>query len=228
MFEWDSKIEYRVRRKGSSVNLKVKNIHLELISVIRQSVQESGNSLEADSVEIAKLMGSLKPETFETSISMAMEKLMRNKILINPHYNGGWHDHKCYGNTDLIVTGRDGSEIEIPKLYSSDIPEKIRAKYDNLNKYYVYIYKLEGKVIYVGKGIGRRIEHYKSKIEHNCGILGILKSGHDIEAVKIAENLTDEMATNLENAYLLSVLGSGGTLLNRAIPKFVKERIKEK
>lgn len=216
--------DFKLRRVGSSVRVNVSAHHLEILRVMRDMIISTGQSIDMTASEFQSYI----PDGWarnESPFAMALEMLGRQKFIVRSSHGREWSYVKCHGIMDLVLTKPDGSEEKFEKIYANDIPEKVRALYDNLNRYYVYVYKVDGNVVYVGKGVGRRIKHYGSKIEHNGELIGLAREGVEIEAVKIAENLSEEMASRLEEMYLLAVLGSGGKLLNTALSLKVKKEL---
>lgn len=215
----------KLRRVGSSVNLGVSAYHLAILETVRTIIAETDTSIDLSADEFQDKMpyGWARAEA---SFAMAWEMLGRQKIVVKGPHQKGWSHVRCYGLVDSVITYKNGFEENLPSILASDAPYDIRDICNTLNTYYVYVYKIEGKVVYVGKGTGSRIKHYGTKIEHNPELAELHKQGVKVEAVKIAEGLSEEMAVRLEEAYLLAVLGSGGSLFNKAIPKKIKEELK--
>ncbi|WP_286260815.1 LEM-3-like GIY-YIG domain-containing protein [Pseudoalteromonas apostichopi] len=100
--------------------------------------------------------------------------------------------------------------------------------------YYVYMLKdprcRPAKVFYTGKGTGSRAtEHLRNIDGTNKGkyIQKIIESGFTPIVHKVVENLTEELALQIE-LELISGLGtieSGGVLYNSVIPKSIKRKV---
>lgn len=216
--------DFKLRRVGSSVKVGVSGYHLEVLRVMRRLLSSTGKSVDMSASEFQSHISDDWAKA-GAPFAQVLGMLSRQKFIARSPHGREWSYIRCHGILDLVLTRPDGSDEMFEKIYAEDIPEKVRALYDNLNRYYVYVYKVDGEVIYVGKGVGRRIKHYGSKIEHNGDLIGLAREGVEIEAVKIAENLSEEMACRLEEMYILAVLGSGGKLYNTALSVKVKEEL---
>jgi dihydroneopterin aldolase len=132
-------------------------------------------------------------------------------------------DVVCYGTPALILTTRTGKEFLLPKVFSEDIPENLANKFENIRNHYVYVCKLKDRVIYVGKGVGDRIKHCLSGKSSSEELNKLYSDGEPLSVEKVAENLTEEMATHLEESYIRALIKSGDNLLNKALPEDIKQ-----
>ena len=129
----------------------------------------------------------------------------------------------CFVTPELVVTTRVGVEHEFPAIFAEGTPEKLEAKFSDLNTFYVYVCRHEGKIIYVGKGNKDRFNHCISGSSSSPDLNSLVKRGENLTAEKVAENLSEEMAIHLEESYMRALVLSGTSLVNRQIPSDVRE-----
>lgn len=83
-------------------------------------------------------------------------------------------------------------------LFYDEARKEFLDKYFRHGQYYVYIHKLNGVVVYIGKGSGERaLKWYRTKPEHSELILN-----NSIEIEIVANNLTEENALLIEDALI--------------------------
>lgn len=133
----------------------------------------------------------------------------------------------CYGTPALVLTTRAGKEYLLPEVFSTNIPENLFDKFSSMAHYYVYVCKLEGVVVYVGKGTRSRMNHCLSGKSSCRELNALVAEGRDLTVEKIADNLTEEMATYLEDSYITAMINSGINLFNKALPQTVKSGNKD-
>lgn len=133
----------------------------------------------------------------------------------------------CFGTPDLVITTRVGVEHEFPAIFAEGIPERLAAKFADLNTFYVYVCRHEGKIIYVGKGNKDRFNHCISGSSSNPDLNSLVKRGENLTVEKVAENLSEEMAIHLEESYMRALVLSGNSLVNRQIPSDVREFLEQ-
>lgn len=134
----------------------------------------------------------------------------------------------CFGTPELVVTTRVGVEHEFPAIFAEGTPEKLEKKFSDLNTFYVYVCRHDGKIIYVGKGNRGRSNHCLSGASSNPELNHLVSNGENLVVERVAENLSEEMAIHLEDSYMRALVLSGNSLVNRQMPKDVREFLEER
>lgn len=110
-----------------------------------------------------------------------------------------------------LDTGRTQSGLSSGSILSGKIIDKMRKddswNYLNVDpeKYYIYCGKLDGKIIYIGKGIGKRYLHIKSGKSHSVDLNRLFFCNNNPVEVDILLGGigTDEQAIRLEKEFIL-------------------------
>lgn len=189
------------------------------IFAIRRYIEVTGNCVNmsiADFANIAQLR-----RDYSNNILNLIANLSAKKLLVIEK-SPSLDNFCCYGTPALVLTTRTGKEHLLPEVFSNNIPENLFDKFSDMTHYYVYVCKLDGKVVYVGKGTRDRLNHCLSG-KSSCPELNVfVKTGRDLVVEKIADNLTEEMATYLEESYIIAMISSGANLFNKSLPKAIK------
>ena len=130
---------------------------------------------------------------------------------------------------DLICKERFKSVFEHHEMDYSEFTESMTAPaittlfhilFENLRRYYVYEALVDGEVKYVGKGKGDRLLHVSSGRSSSKKLNAVVLSGGSVEVRKIAENLLEGDALELERKTIMQYFKSGVDLYNKR-PKSV-------
>jgi hypothetical protein len=204
----------RVRSLGASLWLNITQEEYKMIMVVREYIRRMGKHMDVPIEHFESWCGGARLSQHR------MGKLSNNKIIFSEFSN---ERSICYGTPDLEFTGP--ADFCMKRLYADTTPRKFIERHFEGGKHYVYTCKLDGLVDYVGKGVGTRIQHLRLTKGHNRALTSAIKNCNDVKIEKIAEFLTDEMATDLEEAYIRSHLLSGKDLYNVNMPKWLREEV---
>lgn len=137
---------------------------------------------------------------------------------------GNVFETEKYGNVEILKvvnsvgitikwmdTGRTQSGLSSGSILSGKLIDKMRKdnswNYLNVNtdKYYIYCGKLDGEIIYIGKGIGKRYLHIKSGKSHNANLNRLFFCNNNPVEVEILLGgiSTEEQAIRLEKEFIL-------------------------
>lgn len=214
----------KIRFNGGSTNLKLSGQDKSAIFAIRRYIEVTGNSVHMSAEEFFKMVGWGNCLDIESRLSTIVNNIKANKLLImDSMYTGG--TFTCYGTPALVLTTRTGNEYNLPEVFSEDIPQTLSDKFSVMADFYVYVCKHNGRVIYVGKGTRERFKHCLSGKSSSNELNKLVKEGAALIVEKVAENLTEEMAIQLEESYIRAMVFSGTMLHNKSLPKDVREFI---
>jgi hypothetical protein len=105
-------------------------------------------------------------------------------------------------------------------MISPAITTLFHILYEDLRGYYVYEALVDGEIKYVGKGKGNRLLHVSSGRSSSKKLNAAVLSGGSVEVRKVAENLLEGEALELERKTIIQYFKSGVDLYNKR-PKSV-------
>lgn len=199
---------------------------------------ESSTQFYQSNAEFVKVLMNIRSmlESRNEFIEMSYHSLSRlcgdriSVVSMNKYFNSGFilgyssdESFRCYGNSDIIFQNNDKFEFKIPKLYVSSTPKSLFDKFLVAREYYVYLHYVDGIPSYVGKGIKNRINTSRENLIKTHRL-----QDRDVKSIKIASNLTERDAFQLEEAYMKAVYMSDGNLLNSAMSKDLAKEVLEK
>lgn len=206
----------KIRPLGGAVNYNMSYDDKKLIFSIRHLIETTNNPVQMSNVNLGKIV-----ELDERRVRDIVIRLSAQGMIVAESPWVYEKDTICYGFPTLIITTRVGKEFTIPQIIVGNTPEKLLGKLDK--RYYVYVCKKDDQVVYVGKGIGGRLNHCINGKSSCSGLNQAVARGDNLSVEKIADGLTEEMAIYLEEAYMIAVIKSGGSLHNTALPKEAKD-----
>lgn len=128
-------------------------------------------------------------------------------------------------NTATLITGVDSFIVDDVRIREIDLADPKGFDYENKPPvYYVYECLLDGKPIYVGKGIDERYKHCTSGKSSCKGLNELVASGANdrMEIRFFARNLTEKNALRVETV-LIDAYGKMYDLLNTRRFKVVNQ-----
>ena len=214
----------KIRPVGSWCNYTLTEDYKKIIFTVRRMVELTGERVEMRCSDFCKVC-----EVSQDKLHGLVSNLSAQKLIIMESPSTIEKESKVvfYGTPDLILTTRVGNEFEISSLFSDKTPKAILDKYTKNNTYYIYLCKNGDAVVYVGKGTGDRINHCLSGKSSSSELNQLVSDGVQLTVHKVAENLTEEMAFYLENAYITSLIKSGVVLVNKKITQEAREYLEE-
>jgi len=207
----------KVSAYGQDKNLCLSQRDKQIIFGVRKYIETKGCYVSMPQSAFLRMVG-ISSE--RSSFGFLLSKFHDARVLMmnNPMEIGEHDDVVIFGVSELVLTSRTGQEYIFPKVMSEEVPERIRKRCEIQNEYYVYVCKEKDKVVYVGKGVGKRLAHCRGSSTSNTRLKDLSAQGVDLVVEKVAESLTAEMAIELENCYMNALIKSGHTLCNKAMP----------
>ena len=207
----------KIKFSTAAKSLNMGNDMRSAVFSIRSCINQTGKALMVSPEEFADICKFSGRRDMTVYVGHIINTLKaQNLILMSGKYREG--NVICYGTPELVVTTLTGEDYKLPKLFSAETPEELLERYSKMNNYYVYICKHNNVVVYVGKGSRERLTHCTSGRSSSKGLNDLVLSGATVTVEKIAENLTEEMALQLESSYIRALINSGYLLYNKKLP----------
>lgn len=163
--------------------------------------------------EIAHLMGT---EVKTTMRSVA--KFIEDNVLVAVKEGVSW---VYYGVNDILVTNSSGEESIVKGSFcKKPVPEKADTEEEenpNNGIYYVYVCKLKGEPVYVGKGKHSRISHCLSGASSNANLNRLVFEHREdqFEVSRVIDGVSEEYALLKEREIIDSLTVLGYDLCNK-------------
>ena len=207
----------KVKSVGAARWLNLTTSECSVLFACSDFLWKYGTHMEIPLVEFGDTFG------VDTQSQLKLGKLSNNKVIFGSFSN---ELAICYGMPDIEIG--EPYNYCLKGVYFESTPERFKVRHLSGGKHYVYTCKLDGVVVYVGKGVGSRINHLGKTKGHNKKLTSAIRSAKDVCISKIAENLTDEMATYLEESFIRACLMSGNSLFNVNKPKWLSNELEQK
>lgn len=205
----------KVKSVGAAQWLNLSVSEFSVLIACSDYLYNHGKVMEIPLVEFGDMFG------VDTQSQLKLGKLSNNKVIFGSFSN---ESAICYGMPDIEIG--EPYNLCIKGVYFDSTPIRFKERHLSGGKHYVYTCKIGGVVVYVGKGVGNRINHLGKSKGHNKALTLAIRSSKDVCISKVAENLTDEMATYLEESFMRAYLLSGNMLFNVNKPKWLSDELR--